>query len=138
LDNIFTPTATRQSVRRQLGEPVGSSVYEPPRRLADVPELQALPIWGKDGNLEVVSVGYENYRYRGIIYDLGAHQEAGMVLGLTFGLWEVYMFPRSLKWASQEGKIENSFRVWYSTEGHCLAYCLWRPDNRQHGKILNE
>lgn len=128
LEYVFTPTATRQKVQQELGAPVGSKTYDHATRLSDIPEIAAVPRWQRPGltDLTALAGGYDDYRYKGIIYDLGADQAVGMVVGMTFGLGEVWAFPESLRYTAAEKKKEHFFKVWYSPAGYCVAY-LWRP-----------
>jgi len=130
LDVVLAPTATRQSVERELGAPVASQTYDHPLRLSDIPEISLLPRIKQPADLTVLAGGYEDYRYKGIIHNLGAQQAAGMVVAMTFGLGEIWAFPETLRYTASERKKEHFFRVWYSPTGRCVAY-LWRPAEGQ-------
>ena len=129
-DIVFAPKSTRQSVQRELGVPVGSQTYEHPIRLSDIPELTSLPQFQQPNDLTAFAGSYDDYRYKGIIYNLGAHQAAAMVVAESFGLGELWAFPESLRYTAAERKKEHFFRVSYSPTGFCVAY-LWRPAEGQ-------
>lgn len=126
LEYVFTPTATRQNVQQELGAPVGLKTYDHATKLSDIPEITTVPLWYRHADLTALAGGYDDYRYKGIIYDNGADQAVGMVVGMTFGLGELWAFPESLRYTAAEKKKEHFFRVWYSPAGYCVAY-LWRP-----------
>ena len=133
LETVFTTNATRQSVQREFGPPVGSVALDKARRLSEIPEIRSLPASRQPSDMTALTTGSEDYRYKGMIYDLGASQTAGMALGMTFGLSEIVMFPASLAYAASERKKEHFFRVWYSPAGRCVAY-FWRPPEEEEAK----
>ena len=119
LNVVFAPTATRQSVQREIGTPVGSQIYDYP---INVP---AFSLWSGSGRWQpnALAKGYDDYRYKGSIYDVaGCEQCDAMVLTLTLGLGEIWGFPESLRETAAERKKEHHFRVWYSPSGYCVAY----------------
>ncbi|MDR3460064.1 MAG: hypothetical protein P4N60_21765 [Verrucomicrobiae bacterium] len=130
LDEVFAPTATRLSVQQEIGAPVSSQTYDKPTTLSEIPDISSLPRSQHPTGLTALAGGYEDYRYKGLVYDLGAHQADGMVVGMTFGLGELWAFPESLRYTAAEKNKEHFFRVWYSPSGRCVAY-LWRPAEGQ-------
>jgi hypothetical protein len=120
LKTVFAPTATRQSIERELGPPVGSKTYMYPLWLSDMPEI---PLWARWEQRKAQAEGYADYCYRGSIYDV-AQAESGDAecLGMTYGLSEFLIFPGSLQCMAEERKKQHYFRVWYSPSGCCVAY----------------
>ena len=126
LETVFAQKSTRQSVERELGPPDRFVKYEQARRLSEIPEIHAFPSSTHPAESKNLAASYGDYRYKGRVFDLGASQSAGMVFGITFGLGELWAFPKSLGDAAVERKKEHFFRVWYSENGQCIAY-VWRP-----------
>ncbi|HEY3761685.1 MAG TPA: hypothetical protein VGN23_08050 [Verrucomicrobiae bacterium] len=104
LEAILSSTATRQSIQREIGAPINSVTYTNPIALGDIPEIKALSLYQQPTDLDALTAGYDDYLYKGIVYDPNAGEASAMIDGETFGLGELFAFPLSLQYIAAEKK----------------------------------
>ncbi len=124
-DRVFTTNATQESLQHKLGAPMNVVSYRPSCTLGSIKEVVSAPARERPRNLFPAIAACADYRFTGLVYDLGAAQAAGMLTGCTFLIGEPFAMAMALDHTSRERKITHRFSCWFGNDGKLVA-CRWR------------
>jgi hypothetical protein len=129
VERVFAPTATVETIRKELGQPTARLAYPQPLLASAIPELVELSKYKSELALTTLIGAHEDYAYKGWVYEDMAE---GIVMcdTLTFGAGELFLFPLSVYGAVEDSQQTHRYRVWYRTDDICFAHVELVPPKK--------
>ena len=130
--HLISSDTTVDDVRKSLGMPAWSEVYDPPMPIDKTPQYLERAsfmdpwspfVWdGQKEGSDNRTARCEIYTRQGPYADMERGQAYGMIGALTFGLGDVLFLPLAVKKRIEMSSCFYSLTFWYNEHGRFVGY----------------